>query len=74
MDTAGVVSCEIDCAIFVDCASCTVAQCTTCMPNYAFDSSNTCAPVCGDGKVLLGENCDDGNTVNGDGCSSACQV
>lgn len=52
--TAGIISCEIDCAIFVDCSSCTVSQCTTCMPNYAFDSTNTCAPICGDGKVLLG--------------------
>ena len=33
-------------------------------------------PVCGD--TLLdpdsGESCDDGNTENGDGCSSTCQI
>ncbi len=28
--------------------------------------------VCGDGLVKLGEQCDDGNTDNGDGCSSTC--
>lgn len=28
--------------------------------------------VCGDSKVELGEECDDGNTNNGDGCSSNC--
>ena len=35
-----------------------------------------CLPpaVCGDGKAGLGESCDDTNTVNGDGCSSTCQI
>jgi cysteine-rich repeat protein len=33
-------------------------------------------PVCGDGVVepLAGEQCDDGNTLDGDGCSSTCQI
>ncbi|MBN2574648.1 MAG: DUF4215 domain-containing protein [Deltaproteobacteria bacterium] len=31
-------------------------------------------PYCGDGMVLRNEQCDDGNTVNGDGCSRICQV
>ena len=31
-------------------------------------------PVCGNGIVEEGEQCDDGNTVNGDGCSSTCQT
>jgi fibro-slime domain-containing protein len=30
--------------------------------------------VCGDGKVAGNEQCDDGNTTNGDGCSSTCAV
>lgn len=30
------------------------------------------APLCGDGNVDTGEQCDDGNNVNGDGCSSTC--
>jgi len=29
-------------------------------------------PTCGDGVVEGGEECDDGNTVNGDGCSAGC--
>lgn len=35
-----------------------------------------CLPpaVCGDGKPGLGESCDDKNTVDGDGCSSKCQI
>jgi cysteine-rich repeat protein len=32
----------------------------------------TGGPICGDGVVDAGEQCDDGNAVNGDGCSSAC--
>jgi len=30
--------------------------------------------ACGNGVVDLGEQCDDGNRVNGDGCSSACRI
>ena len=30
--------------------------------------------VCGDGLVLGTETCDDGNTTDGDGCSSTCQT
>jgi cysteine-rich repeat protein len=30
-------------------------------------------PACGDGEVNEGEDCDDGNTADGDGCSSACK-
>ncbi len=32
------------------------------------------APVCGNGVIGQGEQCDDGNTNNGDGCSSTCQT
>ena len=31
-------------------------------------------PFCGDGAVDPDEECDDGNTANGDGCSSTCQA
>ena len=34
---------------------------------------NAPEPVCGNGTVESGEQCDDGNTVSGDGCSSTCQ-
>ena len=30
--------------------------------------------VCGDGKNMRIEECDDGNTISGDGCSSDCLV
>lgn len=32
------------------------------------------APVCGNSIIETGEQCDDGNTVSGDGCSSTCQT
>ncbi len=31
-------------------------------------------PVCGNGLVEAGEQCDDGNTISGDGCSAGCQI
>src|SRR6185437_11189041 len=34
---------------------------------------STPGPVCGNGVVEAGEQCDDGNTKSGDGCSSTCQ-
>lgn len=35
-------------------------------------NSAVCNPVCGDGIISGNEQCDDGNTLNGDGCSSIC--
>ncbi|HEY5947932.1 MAG TPA: myxococcus cysteine-rich repeat containing protein, partial [Kofleriaceae bacterium] len=31
-------------------------------------------PACGDGTVDEGEQCDDGNTTSGDGCSATCET
>jgi fibro-slime domain-containing protein len=31
-------------------------------------------PVCGNGKLEMGEACDDGNTMAGDGCSGTCEL
>jgi cysteine-rich repeat protein len=31
-------------------------------------------PICGNTKIETGEACDDGNTINGDGCSFSCMV
>ncbi len=49
--------------------------------NYNCEGSpkSTCVstipiPVCGNGIIESGEACDDGNTNNGEGCSSTCQV
>lgn len=42
------------------------------LPRY---SNGDCSAKCGDGiKIFPYEGCDDGNTNNGDGCSSTCQI
>ena len=41
--------------------------------NQDGEPAYTCAPLCGNGQVDSGEQCDDGNTRDGDGCSSDCQ-
>lgn len=35
---------------------------------------STPSSICGNGTVQGSEQCDDGNIVNGDGCSSSCQI
>jgi cysteine-rich repeat protein len=37
-------------------------------------SDGRCRPVCGDGVLLTGEGCDDGNAVAADGCSASCTL
>jgi len=39
---------------------------------YTDTSSAGCYPYCGNGSVDSGEECDDGNTVSGDGCAESC--
>ena len=40
-----------------------------------FNLNITCvAPTCGDGVLGAGEECDDGNTGDSDGCSSTCMI
>ena len=46
-----------------------------CPPNFTCNTNNQCVPnaICGNIIIEIGEQCDDGNTLNGDGCSSTCQ-
>lgn len=37
-------------------------------------ANGICTPVCGDGLKRGGEDCDDGNVINYDGCSSNCKT
>lgn len=41
--------------------------------NFLNHQESSDKPVCGNGKVEDGEECDDGNRTNGDGCSCACK-
>lgn len=71
-----------DCKILygASCLACDLAMCTLCANNFFWlPSSNQCVSidllVCGDGAwIEQYEACDDGNSVNGDGCNSLCQV
>ena len=36
------------------------------------EAADTCATVCGDGRQMGSEQCDDGNAISGDGCSAEC--
>lgn len=50
-----------------------------CQTQDVCDGSGSCThplplPVCGNGCKEQGEECDDGNTSNGDGCSSTCKL
>jgi cysteine-rich repeat protein len=50
-----------------------VVVCNTC--NNGYDVINgSCLSVCGNGFVLTPEICDDGNKIDGDGCSSNCSI
>ena len=49
--------------------------CSTAGVEVGICRSGLCAPAsCGDGAVASGEECDDGNLINGDGCETSCQL
>ena len=71
--------CEADCTPVAECLACDMVNssiiCSSC--NYGSSlnaSTNQCLQVCGDGMAGGNETCDDGNTADGDGCSSACLI
>lgn len=41
---------------------------------FFFATGEAVGAVCGNGIIESGEQCDDGNTVSGDGCSATCQT
>eukprot|EP00386_Alphamonas_edax_P011166 GDKI01035508.1.p1 GENE.GDKI01035508.1~~GDKI01035508.1.p1 ORF type:complete len:2344 (-),score=543.67 GDKI01035508.1:388-6831(-) len=41
---------------------------------FRCSTTGQCNSICGDGKVTDVETCDDGNTLDGDGCSKSCTV
>ena len=80
-------SCNVDCSDSAEClldcettGSCNMASCTSgnqiaenCADNTTYCGTDAC-PACGDNTVHpVFERCDDGNTVNGDGCNQICQ-
>ena len=72
--------CSDDCtleAVF-DCGRCSVTTTQLCNVNEDCPGEETCSPSvcqnCGNGTPEGTEQCDDGNTVDGDGCSSNCTL
>ncbi|HLD03117.1 MAG TPA: hypothetical protein VJC07_05470 [Candidatus Nanoarchaeia archaeon] len=47
---------------------------TPCDTPYVCNTGTCLCQGCGNNRVDAGEECDDGNTANGDGCSSTCQT
>lgn len=52
---------------------CMVRKCRDRCAENMFDVNKPKAPLCGNGIVEEGEECDDGNQVEGDGCSKDCR-
>ncbi len=60
-----------------ECSATPITTCSTvsdgCCPGTCNATNDgDCAAVCGNGVLEAGEECDDGNTTNGDGCSMTC--
>lgn len=76
--------CNLTCPASTTCKTyaCTNSTCTptnastgTVCPGGTCDGNGNCVEeFCGDSKVNGAEQCDDGNTVSGDGCSATCTI
>ena len=44
------------------------------VPAYTLTASFGVEPICGNGTIESGEQCDDGNDISGDGCADTCFV
>ena len=44
------------------------------LPDLPIFGDGPAASTCGNGVIEFGENCEDGNTTSGDGCSSTCVI
>lgn len=57
---------------------CSAGTCTnelkTCETGQFCDTSGNCVSFCGDGTKQDFEECDDGNVIDGDGCSPTCRI
>ncbi len=73
-DSNNIGICKLSSSRSVEC--CSDSDCNTDMSCQL--STHTCVggtinPTCGDSRIDVTEQCDDGNTRSGDGCSSSCQ-
>ena len=63
--------CGAECAVDADCDDQDEYTLDTCNADCGCEYEQL--PYCGDGNLDDGEECDDGNNVNGDGCSAICE-
>ncbi|CAD8115591.1 unnamed protein product [Paramecium sonneborni] len=67
----GCYQCQYSCPLY--CNDCLNGQCYDCDSGFIL-SQNICINICGDGLLSILEQCDDGNQINGDGCSKTCEL
>lgn len=73
-------TCIVNCSQAIgNCSTCSVSLatvlCDSCVLGfYTNITANNCSIICGDGILASTEACDDGNNVDGDGCSSLCII
>ena len=60
-------------SVKLGCIDCKIAKGYVCVNNEA-GTTISCSATCGNGVVGIDEKCDDGNTSDGDGCSSSCII
>jgi len=69
--------CIPNCSNVTNCLNCFVGagilNCTGCQVGYKVDTA-ICLNICGDGLIVGAEQCDDNNTISGDGCSNSCTI
>ncbi|PCI26784.1 hypothetical protein COB52_05715 [Candidatus Kaiserbacteria bacterium] len=57
----------------MQCETCTTYDnCLTCHVGFSLNGSGDCIPNCPNAMRDEGEQCDDGNTLAGDGCDLEC--
>jgi len=66
-------SCGAECEVNADCNDNNSSTEDICNTNNC-SCEYTTNPFCGDGNLDAGEECDDGNNINGDSCSSNCEL
>lgn len=75
LDGSNICVGAFNCSAIQNCLLCTMASgCSNCSLGFNLTNSTACNSVCGDGVKAASEACDDGNTQNGDGCSSNCTI
>ncbi|MFH1426079.1 MAG: DUF4215 domain-containing protein, partial [Candidatus Kerfeldbacteria bacterium] len=67
-------SCDSTCTAEFGCANGLVCSDGSCRNSQCTTEGDCICPACGDGTVDPGEECDDGNNTDGDGCSSSCTI